>query len=879
MTLLAVHKRDVDQIERLLSGPTIPLWVRIQALEVIFEQPDDSFAVHCFNRLFLPFSKSMAGDSPFLVEHWLNCEKRLARPERLRHFRKALLEAGAALPLLDERLLDAVFGLLATWTQRPLSLSDWSDAARMAWNFLESRRRESPKDLIDPRLQRVALWAGNLSLMREIVEVSIEHSQTADELLMTHYIVGTLVSFDDLSSLCAIAQAMYRKDPGHPRAVHNLLVTLFAKGESAERLGDLCLEMDLNKDPGFAPTALSWIGQICFDQGFKSKAEAVFRLAPPDSLQLGFRSKSWPQKVLLGLAETASNPETLRGMDLLELQGLPHALAGPLIKAADLAALDIDWNCPKTAAELADGCRVVVDELEAIPRTEDLLESTVRAGERMIALARAYFEPYRHIDTSPIAASEKYGRLDVRRMKAAYVGLLQIAAATAAIGLEAILDGAQMHSMEQCLRLMECYTFAKLGADAASEALPLLERFLGSLAAGDKARRCAESCLLALGDVARARTLSKAARAEGEIYGVADHETWGRLEGVSWETLFEDTPGFGDFEVTWPDGRQVRYDHEVPAVRMRVARHACLIVRRGEVLRGREDVILRPARFHYPHRYPGRIPDLLAGGEAAVRLKRLAPPTSIAEPVVVLENFDALFHRNYYHWTALLLSRVNYLMTHSLMKGRRLVVPSGLPSWMVASLQAIGGGPQSVLFAPMDEELKFTDALLCASVEFASPTLLIALRDTLLSRDSPVSTDVPQHIYLSRQGHTRRPFLNERDIEVMAARLGFTVVQPETLSFEEQACLFHRAVGVVGAEGAAFTNTIFCQPGRTRVLTLLNENDMFPTYNDIATVCGLRHRKLTGNAVRDEYGLNYVWAPFRIDPELAKRDMLWALEG
>jgi capsular polysaccharide biosynthesis protein len=138
--------------------------------------------------------------------------------------------------------------------------------------------------------------------------------------------------------------------------------------------------------------------------------------------------------------------------------------------------------------------------------------------------------------------------------------------------------------------------------------------------------------------------------------------------------------------------------------------------------------------------------------------------------------------------------------------------------------------------------------------------------------------EAPVYIYVSRRGHTRRPFLNEPEIEDIARNLGFTIVQPELLPFLDQVRLFRRAAGVAGPEGAAFANIIFCKPG-ARILTLLNENDLFPTYNDIAAVTGLKHRKLAGVSERDFYGVNFLWSPYRIDSKQATRDLRWALEG
>ncbi len=94
---------------------------------------------------------------------------------------------------------------------------------------------------------------------------------------MTHYLLGLLVSFDDLSTLPPLVESVFQRDPRHPRAVHNLAVTLLSQGKSAEQLADYYLQMDLDKDANFSPVAVNWIGQTCFNEGFKRKAATKVR--------------------------------------------------------------------------------------------------------------------------------------------------------------------------------------------------------------------------------------------------------------------------------------------------------------------------------------------------------------------------------------------------------------------------------------------------------------------------------------------------------------------------------------------------------------------------------------------------------------------------
>jgi capsular polysaccharide biosynthesis protein len=254
--------------------------------------------------------------------------------------------------------------------------------------------------------------------------------------------------------------------------------------------------------------------------------------------------------------------------------------------------------------------------------------------------------------------------------------------------------------------------------------------------------------------------------------------------------------------------------------------------------------------------YPDRMPDVVLSEEGAARLLRLGTAVEVSEPVLVLENFDALYHRNYYHWLIFVLSRINYAKELGLLEGRRLVVPQGLTRWMQASLQAIGLSAAEMLEAPLGMDMQFTDSLICSAVDFAAPTLLKALRAKILSQTGTNADTHPVHLYLSRRANTRRPIVNEHEVEAIAQDLGFTVVQPETMPFVEQARLFSRAASVAGAEGAGFANFIFCAPG-TRTLSTMNENDLFPTYNDLSTVMGLFHRKLTGRPEVDDNGMHF----------------------
>jgi hypothetical protein len=96
-------------------------------------------------------------------------------------------------------------------------------------------------------------------------------------------------------------------------------------------------------------------------------------------------------------------------------------------------------------------------------------------------------------------------------------------------------------------------------------------------------------------------------------------------------------------------------------------------------------------------------------------------------------------------------------------------------------------------------------------------------------------------IFVSRKTFTLkggyRGLVNEDELIAGLTRLGFKVVEPELLKFEDQIRVFASADIVIGLAGAAMFNTIFCKPG-TLVLSIesttkyvLNHANLFGSLN------------------------------------------------
>jgi capsular polysaccharide biosynthesis protein len=66
--------------------------------------------------------------------------------------------------------------------------------------------------------------------------------------------------------------------------------------------------------------------------------------------------------------------------------------------------------------------------------------------------------------------------------------------------------------------------------------------------------------------------------------------------------------------------------------------------------------------------------------------------------------------------------------------------------------------------------------------------------------------------YVIRRNSALRRILNEAAVEAALVARGFTPLEPERLSFDEQVAVYSNAGMIVGATGAAMANLVFCRP-------------------------------------------------------------------
>ena len=153
----------------------------------------------------------------------------------------------------------------------------------------------------------------------------------------------------------------------------------------------------------------------------------------------------------------------------------------------------------------------------------------------------------------------------------------------------------------------------------------------------------------------------------------------------------------------------------------------------------------------------------------------------------------------------------------------RILVPAAKQSFQVEALSLLG-----VL-----DRCRWTseEHLVVENYYFSSPPSMIAsyspyvvdwLRRTFLPRVKPPESPLPKRLYLRRRGIVRNVVDEPRILDFFQG-LGWTIIDPSTLSFSEQVQLFSQAEAIAGPHGSAFSNLIW-STAKCKVLEIFSDS-------------------------------------------------------
>ena len=158
------------------------------------------------------------------------------------------------------------------------------------------------------------------------------------------------------------------------------------------------------------------------------------------------------------------------------------------------------------------------------------------------------------------------------------------------------------------------------------------------------------------------------------------------------------------------------------------------------------------------------------------------------------------------------------------------------------------------------------------------PSALLDYRNAIRNRLGISNVRHDDRVFLAR-GHGRRAY-NQDELLAIAERYGFRAVFPERLSFQQQVEMMTSAALVVGPSGAAFANTLFCEPGTRLLSWLVPQYRGFCSYTNIAQAVGAKLRYLFTTPDRPVNStFDGFSAAYRIDPAEFEAALRMALDS
>lgn len=202
-------------------------------------------------------------------------------------------------------------------------------------------------------------------------------------------------------------------------------------------------------------------------------------------------------------------------------------------------------------------------------------------------------------------------------------------------------------------------------------------------------------------------------------------------------------------------------------------------------------------------------------------------------------------YNNYMHWWMEIVPRIYPIWLHApeLLEELLFVVPADLSPWCRDTLSTLFGIDNSALvtYHTAKEAVQCSTAILptMAHTDYNFHPAAADFYRRVVERCQglPVGTGRSGRLFLTRRhsGKTRR-LANVLEVEALAASLGFEVVAPENLSWQEQVSLFSRARVVAGEHGAAMKNLLFAPEDAVGVVI----NHVNPTQ---ATLAALKRQR------------------------------------
>lgn len=223
---------------------------------------------------------------------------------------------------------------------------------------------------------------------------------------------------------------------------------------------------------------------------------------------------------------------------------------------------------------------------------------------------------------------------------------------------------------------------------------------------------------------------------------------------------------------------------------------------------------------------------------------RLPPPLAIEGTVAFLAKN---YCYNYYHWMFEFLPQIELLGRSGIDIGSidKFAVNHCCFPFQRETLSLLGIPLEKIVETDNNNHIQARQLLVGSVIRESTKWACDFLRREFLN-DSIIGLEKKQRIFISRK--ERRRVINEDELVAVLSEFGFKSIAPESLSVAEQVSLFANAEVVIGAHGAALTNTVFCSPG-TKLIEIFAPDYVNPCYRKLSSQVGLEYWEFIGERV------------------------------
>lgn len=249
---------------------------------------------------------------------------------------------------------------------------------------------------------------------------------------------------------------------------------------------------------------------------------------------------------------------------------------------------------------------------------------------------------------------------------------------------------------------------------------------------------------------------------------------------------------------------------------------------------------------------------------------------------------------NYFHWIVEILPRL--FLCEQLLKGKHIpiLISEGLHANLIALLDIIRAPERPVLQLQKNRTYFVENLIYPSDVARLFDTydrapgddtiyIPVALLKGMAAKIKRSLVDIDnfdnhkKRLFV-RRNSSYRMLLNQSAIESMLAERGFHVIDPETMTIEEQICNFSKAEVVIGPSGAGMANILWCKP-ETRILILHSDHPYkkYPYWDALARASGSKIAYLAGVRAFNVTDIFEAHDDFSISP--SDLDKLLDVEG